>query len=135
MPQELFNQTLITTISDNSRIATGIPSQVGCDNTIFSVFKDLVNGVGKLLNQTGAIVLVQPANSRIRDVFIEKVSGNPTVKIGTAAGLEDLSPLQNVGNDDTAVEWGGGKTTALRNLYITITDNVNIRYKLETNYI
>jgi hypothetical protein len=135
MPQELFNQTLITSISDSSRVATGIPSQVGCDNIIFSVFKDLINGVGKLLNQTGAIVLVQPANSRIRDVFIEKVSGSPTVKIGTAVGLEDLSPLLPVGNDESALEWGGGKTTALRNIYITITDHVNIRYHLETNYI
>jgi hypothetical protein len=135
MPQELFNQTLITSISDSSRIATGIPSQVGADNTLFSVFKDCVNGVGKLLNQTGAIEIIQPANSRLYDLFIEKETGSPTVKAGSNAGLEDYIPLQDVGNDETSIIWGGGISTPGRTIYITITDNVNIRYKLETNYI
>lgn len=42
MPKELFNQTTKSSVGDTDRVAVGVPDQTGCDNVLFSDFKDLI---------------------------------------------------------------------------------------------
>jgi hypothetical protein len=88
----------------------------------------------KMLNKTGAQEIVMPANSRLINVYMEPVSGAPTVKIGSTAGAADYMELQDVGVSN---EWGGKRSVAGETVHLTFagTGTVNITYQLIPNYL
>ena len=58
MAKELFNQSLVTSLDDNDRIAFGQPSTGGAKNIKYSVFRGLLAAIG--WNFTNAITVIAP---------------------------------------------------------------------------
>lgn len=87
---ELFNQSSVKTSLDlGQRMASGVPNQIGCDNITVQDFLKQMNGIIEDVKSANFTYLV-PADSILRAIDFKKISGTPTVKVGTTLGGDEL---------------------------------------------
>lgn len=117
---ELFNQSSVKTSLDLGQImASGVPSQIGCDNiTVLNLLKQFAGDVS-LGNKSANFTHTINAEYRFLGMIFKKVSGTPVVKVGTTLGGDEIYPETTVADISTQsmlLIWASNQT-----VYFTVS--------------
>jgi len=106
-------------------------------NKLNNMFGELYNSLVIPMKLTGVsanTALALPANSYVKAIYVSKVTGSPTVRLGTAPNGQDIMPDTVIGafNQVTVEQY----FATLTSLYITITGggSINIRVDILYNF-
>jgi hypothetical protein len=124
MANELYNQTLETSIESDDRISFGKPSQSGCHNILYSVFKTFL-GTGTLTGTANQVTLSDSGANALLGNSIQlslpqDIATNSSVqfaKLGLGVAPTYQLHLKNTGNEaNNIVLEAAGSTDLLHNL-------------------
>lgn len=101
---------------------------------VTDLLKGSVTGSAFLSNVTGAQTVIPGDNVYVSSIFVKKISGTPSIKIGTTVGGVDILPVTLITDFQVIHIERLFATSDI--LYFTITSgNVNIRVEEITSFI